>query len=1345
METSKLVKTAFINLTSAEALTKTPSVLMGVSEETEKVFKKLDIHTVFDLATSRLFSNASLLTESSKNHKSLLRRFGHVPSDMINAEKLENSDLENILLEAISVLDGIGPDLAKEMEKVFQVHSIRELALFQPYQAALNILNDAFFPENNKNYDPEAPEELLPKMGDFPTERVQYSTLVMDKIADRENGTPRQSLTSKEFSPISLDDIAAPSFKGFDKIATGALLTFDQSWYVEGLTLGSLLHSTALAPGESTRVAVIDWVRKERGEQVEITTEKEALVNDTSHNRSISEVTEAVAREAQEGFSKSKVWSSSKQGGISAGATLGALGLGGNASASSSQSGAESYSTSTGSREMSANMSQNINDRTHQHAHSTRSRRASVVKEVSQSEQEKISTRVVTNYNHMHALTVQYYEVVQLYRVEVTFKEAQRCVFIPFSLLDFSKEDVINKFEDILMSVALNGNIKQAIRSRNQVELSFANSGTQFVNKDNNLVEIDKGKLDIDEVRVRTKQLNTSPAPEDNKDNAQIKAFTERRALFSEISSDIIPIEMASMIGRGYIHANFKSSSIFLPKEAIIIGFTNSNSGANTVLHTSSGSVSGNSNMISIPITELKSIEVAQTRSLDLHDGDNVAKSTVTLALNIFGDIINVPLPKIKLGEQDEKITVVTVKNAPLNKDLIKHFEQNKYYYSQAIFRNLDASQIAFLLSNYTFKVNEKEKPLPEIIDPKPIAHIGNYLVFGVNANPQDDQEWFEWLHNHGFADGKTKEEYQKRLVTKHDLVPISSGGVFAEAVLGRFNGAEKLDITRFWNWQDSPIPIQPTEIAAIQSGSRSQAMDLKGAQLSNPTIHITNPTNLPDPTGMTAILQAIQNGNTFRDISGLSNTIKLAGDAMDLANRSATAAGQQSGTNLANAFQHDIELKKIEAMERLAKSQNGNQGGGSKNVTEQGSKINYFDKFRGQESGNGENSAGNPTSGGVLGGNNGAADNSSGAASNPATENPAFQHAVWGANGDSIKGMLDKAISNSNNNAHPKVNQNPNCNITKGLSFALASKLKAKDIYDMIMKSTKIEIAHKNIFCVNSSGILCVKSTPSSPVWLNNLALALNDDKWHFTTADTSVPDGTSAASQLTPDCDGNDQPGHRTNTSIQTIQKNKTTSTINIHKWQLVLLNIAESGLVIRGKTFPCENTILKNNIKLDSLMIDPNDLKVVKLINKNSRWEPETDKNGNQILVPDPNDPSKDLIIKDSKDKTMFSSITNRGDRGLIVVAITIQQKSRKDDEIIQTLFHELACHGGRISQGLTSEHEFLKDKNGNLMKDTKGEDIKDPMGEVNEIEKAVDDYFDKIKEEKTKINMEDILST
>jgi len=36
-------------------------------------------------------------------------------------------------------------------------------------------------------------------------------------------------------------------------VAFGALLTFTQAWFAQGVTLRQLLHSVTLAPGESTQ------------------------------------------------------------------------------------------------------------------------------------------------------------------------------------------------------------------------------------------------------------------------------------------------------------------------------------------------------------------------------------------------------------------------------------------------------------------------------------------------------------------------------------------------------------------------------------------------------------------------------------------------------------------------------------------------------------------------------------------------------------------------------------------------------------------------------------------------------------------------------------------------------------------------------------------------------------------------------------------------------------------------------------------------------------------------------------------------------------------------------------
>src|SRR5262249_9768793 len=132
----------------------------------------------------------------------------------------------------------------------------------------------------------------------------------------------------------------------------------------------------------------------------------------------------------------------------------------------------------------------------------------------------------------------------------------------------------------------------------------------------------------------------------------------------------------------------------------------------------------------------------------------------------------------------------------------------------------------------------------------------------GLRSGNQPSPTWGQLLERRGLSN----------MNIDRRLIPIPTGGVFAEAVLGRSNSAEKLDITRFWHWEDSPIPMLPTEIAPVQTGSRATPEDLTPGQLSPPLLNIVNPTSLPDPTGLGAALNALATLN-FRDMSGLAGT----------------------------------------------------------------------------------------------------------------------------------------------------------------------------------------------------------------------------------------------------------------------------------------------------------------------------------------------------------------------------------------------------------------------------------------------------------------------------------------
>ena len=310
--------------------------------------------------------------------------------------------------------------------------------------------------------------------------------------------------------------------------------------------------------------------------------------------------------------------------------------------------------------------------------------------------------------------------------------------------------------------------------------------------------------------------------------------------------------------------------------------------------------------------------------------------------------------------------------------------------------------------------------PVAQVIDPIPLRLVGNYLAFRMSVDVAYDLKWKRWLDDHGVEVGRLYDQ---------DIVPLGTGGVFAEAVLGRSNSAEKLDITRFWDWQDSPIPLQPTEIAAIQTGSRGIVEDTSPGQLSTPIVNITSPTSLPDPVGTAAILQAVQNGSMFRDMSGLQATIGLVQAGIEQTMAGASAAGQQAGENMNNLLKATTERQRIgaELVSSLAQTAasaytggaippGGKVGGGGGGASsQQGAKINYFDKTAksaapggaaGATGAQGGGSAPGITPGGASGGGQPAAPSTS------YSQNPAALESVWGNSkspSETAEGLIDK------------------------------------------------------------------------------------------------------------------------------------------------------------------------------------------------------------------------------------------------------------------------------------------------------------------------------------------------
>jgi hypothetical protein len=1029
--TADLLTTEYADAEIHDVLRRSTRVLLGVSDAAAQALETLGISTVFDLASSRIFADARVLLEAGADPGSLVARFGAAPGDIVTVAPAD-VPVDQLRFQPVGILAGIGPANQAVVQQSLNVATVRDLALWPPYVAANELLQGAFFPDAVADGDLEAPADLLPKSGDYPTERVFYRTLVLEELRDDKGQLPLTPLESAE--PIDVAPVATNDF-GFKRPGLGALLTFAQSWFTQGVGLGQLLHSVALAPGESTRIAMLDWSRRTTASATETISETEALSNAMQHSRAMSEVQDAVAREAQSGFSRTHSKSVATQSGGSGGFGLGPITFGGSSSTAENTTDATSFSTSSGRRDLEASMSQNVMDSTQQNANAVRNRRATIVREVSQAEHEEASTRVVANYNHMHALSVQYYEVIQIYRVTVQLTQVDQCLFIPMKLIDFTNQDLVAKFRLALADAALNDRARRMLTTEYGV-VRVQPNGIGL--PEGTIIDPRPGPPPVAEVVAVEAAAEsaggtgapsaTSTTPSSGHTTSETPATAG--AIAKKTGWDLNQVNYASeVLTRPLFRLNDEDA--YLPEHVALVGISLRNAEASQfVVERRSGEQVPLTNLSAVgasletptQLIDLASISVAKSMQL-------AAAATLQLSLESLGRRFPLDLPIYLASGSGGLQQVVTFSGERASNELVDHLMANRLHYSQAVFRALDSASLALLVSPYTFE----GRPVAELIDPLPVTVAGNYLVFRMHPEATDRNNeptsWGRWLAEHGI-DLKT---------VKQDLIPLPSGGVFAEAVLGRYNSAEKLDITRFWNWQDSPIPLSPPDIAAVQLASRAEPEDLKPGNLGQPLINIVNPTSLPEPAGLGAIIAALANGNMFRDMSGLAATAALAQAGLQAASQGATEAGAQAGAAMTVAAQKEVETLRIAASLLGSLFGASGAGGPSQPISGEGAKINHGRSLDERGVGRSQSISGRPSASDVGTGdrtstaqpNGSSSGTSAGTGENGLTidslqngevgadrdgrrnsyEGQAYEHAVWGPTGTSGEDLLQTVL----------------------------------------------------------------------------------------------------------------------------------------------------------------------------------------------------------------------------------------------------------------------------------------------------------------------------------------------
>ncbi|MCB0538904.1 MAG: hypothetical protein KDE33_15430, partial [Bacteroidetes bacterium] len=755
-------------------------------------------------------------------------------------------------------------------------------------------------------------------------------------------------------NPIDWDE--DPTIYQATSLAHGHILHFKQEWINDGFSLGDLLYSLPLAPGQKKQIVVFDWERREAASGSEILDYREGLYNSLGRDRDINEIVAGTVGEQSAGGSTARTSSKSEAGGAAGGLgfALGPVVIGGGGAKgwSSGSSSASSNAWQKSSRSSTLSSLQQLRDRTTQSANATRSQRSTVIQTASQGERFSVETETVANYNHCHALTIEYFEVLRHFQIQSRLSDVQECLFVPLEMSTFDPKKAL-RWREILSMFLLNDPYSRRLETRRLIrgisnplmrgfdaierrESQYENSNLPtgiYADESINYVE---GTLYLRFQLTR---------PLDKVDDEGNEVIDAPRWGFLRW---ILPSRTREAMRDRYIREEISRRDIVFQRSVapeIAEAF---------VQHLKIEAILINGNPIDLEIDATLLSRYQDNRNLEVSlrmadtNFNGLRRSDIRfirISTDIIGDNGDFVDPSELLPE-DSRVIVSSgfmsyktdhlssylFRNSRINNDLtgqdnvqiytplnqieernprredeelaealIDHLNDNLEYYHGVIWMRMNSRRRFMFLDGIQVVDYSESDIYPEgvvrsvasVVENRVIGIEGNCLIMpvasGFRLDPNTRGQEIDLL-----------ELYKPPTPIEPMNVSIPTKGVFAEAVMGKCNSCERKEEDRFWRWEESPIPDSPTDIQPISTDSRrSQPLDTRPTELPNSVINIQNAPAAPNPTGLSALSQLLSNPN-FENITGLDGNQRNALEGL-LASFNTTTAFGDMATQLAS------------------------------------------------------------------------------------------------------------------------------------------------------------------------------------------------------------------------------------------------------------------------------------------------------------------------------------------------------------------------------------------------------------------------------------------------------------
>lgn len=690
-------------------------------------------------------------------------------------------------------------------------------------------------------FDRETPAYLVPKMGGAISDPAYFQQLV---IRDPDAAPGKVSEITQALDPFAKTNEAQTPQRPVE----GVLLTFEQAWRQDHLALGRLLHSLCLAPGEVTKIAVMDFSRRTAASSRESATQAEQVASTDDVGSAQFEVQRAVATDLQSGTSTRMSNASQTDAAASGGGLLFS------ASGGTSLSSAIGVATATtaASRDVAASAARNVQQRTVATSQAVRSRRSTQVREVSEREQQTATTRVIANYNHMHALTMMFFEVIQVFKLSTRTIDAERVVFLPMREIAFDDANARAHAETLLQILAGFGRKDDAEAFR-----AYLRTDTVAKRKRADALVTD---FELAIAQAVMSLAYDAPVTTSPPNLLQIEEF------FRHADSEIAKRTGAPPVDLDRIEKDIAAAEAAWSR-----------------LKTTPDNIPTQADFESSIMRAGLSLGRRLSFTLSPPDGRAVdaflAEARATLAAWRKGTVSDLPRIEAEVAAARFALQALQAAEAELDEVLrvVRKIDTERLAFNQALWMRTDASQYQRMVLNHSFKGT----PLGNLMDPRPLSVFGTYVAFRLpHATPDGDEV---------FARSYTSRAQSQ---IAEDIVALPSGGVFGEAVLGQAIAAEKIDLTRFWNWQDSPIPILPPSMQPVGLESRARDVAFSPVGFDTALAQIIERA-LPDSVDAAPIVAEVSKG--LRDMAGGSGLDALLAAQVAAAQAGAAAAGDRT------------------------------------------------------------------------------------------------------------------------------------------------------------------------------------------------------------------------------------------------------------------------------------------------------------------------------------------------------------------------------------------------------------------------------------------------------------------